>query len=302
MIMRLCGEIAEIQEIQQYGKGLRSKERNPLYFCTMTIKTGIIVFAALTIAWLPCAAQTDTLNRTDSRGMKTGWWISKDDQGKKVYEGFFRNGKPAGRFTRFHATGAVRAEMNYLPDGIRVEARHFDPEGRLRAEGVYAEQLRDGEWVFYSEKKLPVFRIIYLKGRINGTAMRYDANGKLSEQTVWIDNRLSGERVIYYADGKPQARILYRQGLMDGAYELLFPNGVPEVRGLYTAGVKTGKWYYFKPDGNTDYMLSYRDGRLLNPEVLDARQRESFERYEKNKGLLTDPQEFINNPDELLRR
>ena len=268
----------------------------------MTNILRILALVALTATGLPCSGQSDTINRTDASGRKTGWWVSVDDQGRKVYEGFFKDGKPNGKFTRFHPTGAVRAEMNYLPGGMRVEAKHFDTEGRIRAEGCYSDKLRDGQWVFYSEKKLPLYRINYLKGTIEGTAIRYDANGIMAEQTVWTSNRLNGEQIIFYPDGKPQARIHYEKGLMHGSYELLYPDGTPEIRGLYASGVKTGKWYYFRPDGQTDYVLPYRDGKLLNPKVLNDKQREAFERYEKNKGLLLDPQDFIDNPDELLRR
>jgi antitoxin component YwqK of YwqJK toxin-antitoxin module len=74
------------------------------------------------------------------------------------------------------------------------------------------------------------------------------------------------------------------------------------VTGTYSNGLKNGRWIYYLPDGTTDYILDYKKGKLLNPEILDARQRESFDRYELNKTLLRDPQDFINNPDELLNR
>lgn len=281
---------------------MRSKERNPLYFCTELYVMWKLIIIPLLGFSLQAIGQKDTLNRTDNQGRKTGYWISQDPAGLKIYEGFFREGKPAGKFIRFHANGKVRAEMNYFPDSVRVEARLFDAEGRLRAEGAYMDQIKDGKWSFYSEKNNPLYRINYDNGRVHGEALRYDANGVLAEQTHWNNSIISGLQVIYYPDQQPQAKINYRDGVIDGTYELLFEDGKIEVKGTYASGLKTGKWEYYLPDGKTDYILNYDNGKLLNPEILDARQRESFERYEKNRGKLKDPQDFLNNPEGLLVR
>ncbi len=260
-----------------------------------------LLIIPLLICSLQTFGQADTLNRTDNQGRKTGYWISRDPDGLKIYEGSFREGKPVGKLLRYHANGKTRAEMNYLADGIRVDARLFDAEGRLRAEGIYSNRLKDGLWAFYSETNHPVYRINYNKGKVHGEAQRFDANGILIESTQWTNNTLSGLQIIYYPGNKPQAKINYTAGVIDGTYELLFPDGKPEVQGLYAKGLKTGKWVYYQANGQPDYLLNYNNGKLLNPEILDARQRESFERYEKNRTLLKDPQDFINNPDELIR-
>jgi antitoxin component YwqK of YwqJK toxin-antitoxin module len=176
---------------------LRSNERNPLYFCAKINMMRKFIFIPLMTISLLAYGQADTLNRTDLQGKKTGYWISYDPAGKKVYEGVFKDGRPTGRFLRFHANGKVRAEMNYLQDGISVETRLFDPEGRTRAEGTYRNQLRDGHWSFYSEKKNPVYRIHYTNGKINGEAFRFDANGIINREnlmdqqhTEWQSNHL----------------------------------------------------------------------------------------------------------------
>ena len=273
-----------------------------MYFCQNSDIMWRLIIIPLIAFSIQAAAQGDTLNRTDNQGKKTGYWISRDPSGKKIYEGTFHNGRPVGRFLRFHANGKIRVEMNYMPDGIAVKARLFDPEGRLRAEGIYRNQVKDSLWSFYSEKNIPVYRIKYANGLVNGEALRFDANGALIEQTQWIKNKLVGLQIIYYPDNKPQAKINYQEGKIDGTYQLLYPDGKTEVDGSYYSDLKTGKWVYYKPNGQPDYILNYNKGTLLNPEILDARQRESFDRYEKNRKLLRDPKDFINNPEELMIR
>jgi len=281
---------------------LRSIERNPLYFCIETNVMWRLIIILLLGFTLQVNGQQDTVNQLDSKGKKTGYWVSKDPSGVKVYEGYFRDGHPVGRFFRFHPNGKIRAEMNYQPDGMRVAARLYDTEAILRAEGVYLNQVKDGLWSFYSGQGKPIYRINYNKGKVHGEALRYDSNGTLLEQTHWTNNQLNGLQIIFYPDNKPQAKINYRVGNIHGPYQLLFPDGLPEVQGIYDTGLKTGKWDYFKPGGDKDYVLNYKNGKLLNPEILNARQRETFERYEKNKTLLKDPQDFLNNPEGLLVR
>jgi antitoxin component YwqK of YwqJK toxin-antitoxin module len=259
------------------------------------------IIIPLFVLSLQSFGQTDTVNRTDNQGKKTGYWISKDPSGLKVYEGYFREGKPVGRFVRFHANGKTKAEMNYSTDGNRVDAHLFDADGRLRAEGTYVKQLKHGLWSFYSEKKNPIYRINYNNGKVHGEALRYDANGALVEQTQWNNNVLNGLQIVFYQDQKPQAKINYRKGLIDGLYQLFFHDGKTEVQGEYTDGLKTGTWTYYLSDGKVDYILNYKKGVILNPEVLTARQLESFNRYEKNSKLLKDPQDFMNNPEGLIR-
>jgi antitoxin component YwqK of YwqJK toxin-antitoxin module len=281
---------------------LRSKERNPLYFCRISKTMLKLLIIPLLLIGLQATGQTDTTNRTDSKGRKTGYWISTDPSGAKVYEGYFLEGNPIGRFTRFHPNGKTRAEMNYLSDGKRVEARLFDKTGILRAEGIYNQKLKDGPWSFFSEKKLPIYKINYRMGKVHGEALRFDAAGSLMEQTHWNNNVLNGMQTIFFPNKRPQAKIFYKDGKIDGRYELYFNDGSLEVTGNYTSGLKTGTWTYFQSNGQTDYILNYVNGVLINPEVLDSRQRKSFEEYEKNRTRLKDPQDFINNPDELLIR
>ncbi len=247
-------------------------------------------------------AQTDTLNRLDSSGRKSGYWIYSGSTGQKQYEGFFFDGHPVGKFTRYHPGGKVSAHMDYDSTGTRVNASFYDTEGNIRASGRYLNQRKEGLWEFLSTKKTPVYRINYINGLINGDAWRYDIEGRPMEKTVWKNNVLEGIQITFYPEGPVQAKMSYRSGIADGLFEVLFPDGKTEISGLYTEGTKSGQWTYYKSNGSVDYVLNFRKGKLLNPEVLSRIQRESFDRYEKNQGLLKDPADFLNNPEELIKR
>ncbi len=247
-------------------------------------------------------AQTDTLNRLDSSGRKSGYWIYSGSTGQKQYEGYFLDGHPVGKFTRYHPDGKVSAYLDYDSTGTHVMARFFDSEGILRATGLYLNQRKEGLWEFFSSAKTPLYRIFYQNGLINGDAWRYDIDGRPVEKTVWKNNVLEGIQITFHPEGPVQAKMSYRNGIADGLFEVLLPDGKTEISGQYSEGTKSGRWTYYKGNGSVDYILSFRKGKLLNPEVLSRIQRESFEQYEKNQGLLRDPADFLNNPEELIKR
>lgn len=262
----------------------------------------ILLILVLSGLGLAAFSQQDTVNRLDKEGRKSGFWIQTDPAGKKIYEGSFLEGHPVGLFKRFHPNGKIKAELQYDPTGSRVNARLFDTDGRLRASGLYVDQKKEGLWQFLSKNDLPLFRINYRNGLVHGDAWRYNVSGEPFEKTHWNNQVLDGEQLVFHDNGKIQVKMNYRSGLMDGAYELFTSEGNRELTGQYLENLKSGRWTFYKDNGQPDYYLDYERGKLLNPGILDARQRESFENYEKNRRQLLDPQDFINNPDELLNR
>jgi antitoxin component YwqK of YwqJK toxin-antitoxin module len=262
----------------------------------------ILLILAFSLLYLPICAQQDTLNRLDPQGRKTGYWIQLDPSGRKSYEGNFREGHPAGLLKRYHPNGKIKAEMTYDPAGLQVDARLFDTDGKLRAYGRYVNQKKEGLWLFLSKNNLPVFRINYRNGLVHGEAWRFNASGEPVEKTHWNSQVLEGEQLVFHDNGKIQVKMNYRGGSMEGPYEIFSVNGNKEIAGQYHENLKSGKWTYFTDTGRPDYTLEYDRGRVLNPGILDARQQELFAKYEQNRRHLIDPQNFINNPDELLIR
>ena len=261
-----------------------------------------LLIALLMLGSLPLLSQEDTLNRLDPQGQKTGYWIRKDAEGRKLYEGYFAHDHPMGNFKRYHPDGKVKAAMVYDSTGRFVDARLYDEAGRLRASGKYVDQKRDGLWNYLSEKGLPIYNIHYHQGQLSGQAIRFDAAGRPLEQTNWVDGTLHGEQLTFHPDGKIQSRIQYIQGKMDGEFLIAHSNGKPEITGRYLENLKEGPWTYFKPDGQVDFILEYQGGRLLNPGLLDQRQQEAFDRYERSRNLILDPEAYRNNPNEYLFR
>ena len=261
---------------------------------------GFLIMAGSPTCLFP---QGDTLNQLDSRGRKTGYWIQHFPGTVALqYEGLFYEGHPVGAFKRYYAEGGLKALMNYDSTGANVEVKFYDPVQHLRAWGHYRNQMKTGEWVYYSDRMIPLFTIPYSGDNIHGEALRFDAEGKLDEKTQWSNGVMDGHRITYYPDGREQSRLQYREGKMDGGYLFFSETGQQLIVGWHTTDLKDSTWLYYDDTGKRIFELRYDHGKLLNGAQLNEKEQELFRLYDENRKLLKDPADYIRNPEEYFRR
>jgi antitoxin component YwqK of YwqJK toxin-antitoxin module len=93
----------------------------------------------------------DTINKTDVQGKKQGYWIKKDKEGKKIYEGHFIHDRPIGEFRYYYPDGELKAVSLLSDNGKRSRTTTCFKNGKKMAEGLYVNEIRDSTWKFYSE-------------------------------------------------------------------------------------------------------------------------------------------------------
>lgn len=245
--------------------------------------------------------QNDTTNQLDQQGRRKGYWIKYYPNGQIQYEGYFAENLPVGTLKRYYAEGGIKATLTRHPDSLLVHGEIFDEKGTLRAQGNYLNQMKEGLWYFFGTNHELVLSVTYREDRLHGVASRYFSNGQALEQTNWSQNKLQGLQILFDEKGHKKAEINYFANQMHGPYRVFGPSGFMEVNGTYKKDLKDGKWQYFKPDGQLDYELIYQEGLLLNPEVMNQLQQESFKNYEENKLLLKDPMKYLNDPGSYFK-
>ncbi len=78
---------------------------------------------------------------TYTDGVQTGWWIQQNkSDGKIVFKGEFRDGKPEGKHIWYY------------------------PNGNKKSEGFYSDGIREGDWRFFSEDGSLSLIITYRQG------------------------------------------------------------------------------------------------------------------------------------------
>jgi uncharacterized protein len=118
--------------------------------------------------------------------------------------------------------GAVDSLRNKI--GIWSE---FHNSGEFRGKGLYANDKRIGEWVFYYPNKQIEQKGKYdKKGRAQGEWNWYYENGALMRQEFYIDNKRNGIMTEYTEDGK----IITKGEFIDGMQEGLWVYETPEYK------------------------------------------------------------------------
>lgn len=251
---------------------------------------------------LSLIAQNRDKNQLNDKGQKTGYWLALDDDGNKKYEGNFMNGHPVDSLKRYYPDGTLKAIMVYDKSGITVNAELFDEEGRIRAKGNYLNKRKDGKWSFYGSKNNLMIEIEYKDDLLNGHGIRYFANGDIMERTNWINGIFHGIQQVYLEGGIKSSEFFYKMGKLNGLYFIYYPDGKKAMTGEYLLNKKEGDWIYYLRNGNIDYTLNYNKGELTNPDVMDQRQKDLFDHYERVKGKIKDPLMYLSDPGTYFRR
>ena len=111
-------------------------------------------------------SKSDTLNLTDSDGLKQGHWIFygsdkhlpdyKPDQ--KVEEGRYINNRKVGVWTKYFTSGRVQNEITYKNSRPFGYVKIYYANGNLREEGIWKESKWQGKYKFCFENGSPEYQ------------------------------------------------------------------------------------------------------------------------------------------------
>lgn len=193
------------------------------------------------------------------------------DDGKLKFTGSFRNNKPLGihRFYNnegqivnseiFNEEGEVTAQGIVDETGNRNGAwKDLYPDGKLKAEGTYNNNLRSGKWVFYYNNGKKEQEGNYLRGNLDGTWRWYHSNGELWREEMYFNGREDGESIEYNADGKIVAKGSYINGEKEGLWR--FDVGDHSEEGNYQSGLENEIWKHYYLDGTIKFIGEFRQG------------------------------------------
>lgn len=246
----------------------------------------LLIFVLSSISFLTLSQEV--VNKTDSKGLKQGKWVSKYPGGSKKYEGRFVNNIPVGEWKRYHENGKIKALLTYRNKSDRAFASLFDDSGNLYAKGVFEGTLRDSIWNFYNGN-LIVQTENYHLGKKDGNSVCFDQNGKKIWEKEWKEDLLDGNSVAYYPSGTKQNEISFKKGKKNGLAIFYDDKGIKTMEGSYLDDLSDGDWKMFDQEGKLQYQIKYDKGEVLNNGTLDSLQINQFKQYEKVKGKIPEP-------------
>lgn len=234
---------------------------------------------------------TEILNKTDNSGKKQGHWIKKYPDGNIMYDGFFRNDKPAGEFKRYYEDQTLKSVLVFSDDGTEAVATLYYQNGLIASSGKYVNQLKDGLWRFfsYSSRGLLIGDEEYKKDERNGLSRKFYPDSAVAEVVNYKDDVRSGDWIKYYPDGSICFKTNCANGKLNGSFEAYFENGKPEVTGQYRNDLKEGNWLIYNNDGSRRFKIEYSSGVPKSPDI-EIYQSNYIDSLEKNMVEIPDPE------------
>lgn len=249
----------------------------------------------LLLIWISPLCLSSQINQTDQDGVRQGFWQKKFPDGQIMYEGGYRDGKPAGQWTRYHEGGQVKAKIRYAEDSDSALVTMFDPLGNKLSDGIYLNEKREGTWTFYSDG-LIISEEEYRNGIKHGVSKKFYPTGELLEEAEWRNGQQEGNYQVFFEDGQPYMQCKFSNNRRNGLCLVRFKNNRIEMEAFYVDNLRHGEWKFYNEQGDYLYSLEYDHGKLLNPEVRDSIDNQSLQQLETGRRSISDPEKFINNP------
>jgi antitoxin component YwqK of YwqJK toxin-antitoxin module len=161
----------------------------------------------------------------------------------------------------------------------------FYPDGSIRTERNYRDDLLHGYYKEYDSRGRLVVTLLYDNGKVTGTDAdnsteieiqnRYDDSGRLIYSGPYKDGVPVGIHREYNADGSIRNARIYNdngvfisEGIVDaegnrnGSWKDFSADGKPVAEGNYSANRRTGTWKFYNNAGRLEQSGPYSNGRI----------------------------------------
>ena len=221
--------------------------------------------------------------------------------GKIKSEVPFVNGKRQGLTKEFDENGMIisliyyhngyitekeeinRRDKNGLKMGTWIE---FYPDGRVRKEEIYINDILDGFYKEFNEKGDMILLLNYDKGNLVTEKVEeemnveirnnYDSQNRLISSGAYRNNIPVGIHREYGPDGSVTAARIYNdlgkvisEGIIDVAgkrqdeWKDYYPDGNLKAMGSYLDNLRSGKWTFYFKNGNIEQTGEYIKGKEI---------------------------------------
>jgi antitoxin component YwqK of YwqJK toxin-antitoxin module len=228
----------------------------------------------------------DTINNTDVKGLKQGYW--EETTNGFLSKGQYLNDVKDGSWTTYTSKGIVSKVETYKlgkKEGITI---NIDDNGYFKGESYYMNDQLNGISRTYSVGARILTETNYKNGVINGTKKTFYESGKTQEDsyyrygvhdstTKWYNSKgillaeynykngvFNGVNKTYSDSGNVIKEETYTLNVLNGAYKEYFDVAGSKVKisGTYKNGLKDGDWIEFDEKGTVLQTHSWKKGEM----------------------------------------
>ncbi|MCB0480121.1 MAG: hypothetical protein KDC83_01755 [Flavobacteriales bacterium] len=240
------------------------------------MKISALLFGIFICGILQTNAQE--INQMDAMGRKQGVWSKTYPDGVKRYTGQFKNDKPIGTFTYYNEDGDLSSTIKNFGDS--ASAIYYHVNGNVIAEGKYYLQKRTGIWKHFDADGDISSQEMYADGKKNGPARIYFKDGKIAKELNYQMGTMSGDCIEFFPSGSVKSKFRYVDDKIEGPIEHYYNDERIWIKGYYTNNMRDKIWSYYKQEGGIDYFEIYDLGVLKGTKTPDEMK---LYNQEKNK-------------------
>ncbi|HYI76983.1 MAG TPA: rhomboid family intramembrane serine protease [Chryseolinea sp.] len=141
--------------------------------------------------------------------------------------------------------------------------KDFFKDGQIQMKGKYEKNLKDGVFIYYSNRRTYQSAGRYDKEYAVGKWENFHWNGALESEVFYGDETFTAN--VFDSLGNQQVK----NG--NGIARNWYPSGAVAEEGEYKNGKKEGLWYGFHPNGQPYYKEQYRNNRLIHGVSEDSK-------------------------------
>ncbi|NND76693.1 MAG: hypothetical protein HKN39_00730 [Flavobacteriales bacterium] len=167
-------------------------------------------------------------------------------------------GRKQGLWQEYHANGKLKMEGNFIDDLRNGLFKYYDEKGNLTGIEKYDQDKVDEEAEEsvvldikneYSKDGKVISSGGYKDGKKHGTHRNYDEDGRIVSGTLFDFGTKKAEGLVD------------KNGTYQGEWKLFYPTGELRAEGDYKDGKKVKDWKYYHKDGTLEQKGKYTKGR-----------------------------------------
>ena len=155
-----------------------------------------------------------------------------------------------------------RKQGHWICYGKDKDVPGYKDEDKVE-EGHYKDNRKSGVWKKYFTTGILQSEITYVKGKPNGYAKIYHANGQLKEEGIWKANKWIGDYTRYYENENPHHEFHFgTKGKREGEQTYYHKNGQKMIQGTWVKGKESGTLTEWYEDGSIKSEKKFNGGTL----------------------------------------
>jgi uncharacterized protein len=165
-----------------------------------------------------------------------------------------------GIWTEFHLTGEFKAKGLYANNNRGNEWVFYYPNGKIEQKGVYDKKGRPkGKWQWFYENGALMREEEYVNGKREGTMVDYTEDGKILTKGDYFDNMKEGIWIYETPDYKEIGK--YSADKQDSLWKSWYmPKGRTRFEGRFLNGDPEGMHSWYFPNGQKMFYGNYAGG------------------------------------------